>query len=133
MEGFFMNIYERIKSISDNKHLTISTIEAECNISNGSISKWKSQIPKADSLYSVAKFLNTSIEYLLTGKDNNTYIETNQDWFIIINGQKHKVSVEAVEIIKIYESLDARARNKFFNFVLKLEKEMKEKESNKEK
>jgi transcriptional regulator with XRE-family HTH domain len=64
-----MNIYERVKEICDEQNITISFLEAQTGISNGLVSKWKSQTPKTDNLYSVAKYLNRTIEYFLTGED----------------------------------------------------------------
>ncbi|MDR1630188.1 MAG: helix-turn-helix domain-containing protein [Oscillospiraceae bacterium] len=66
-----MNIYERIKEICDEQNITISYLESQIGISNGSVSKWKSQTPKADNLYSVSKYLNRTIEYFLTGEDGS--------------------------------------------------------------
>jgi transcriptional regulator with XRE-family HTH domain len=69
--GDIMNIYERIKEICDEQNITISYLESQIGISNGSVSKWKSQTPKADNLYSVSKYLNRTIEYFLTGEDGS--------------------------------------------------------------
>lgn len=72
-----MTLYDRIKKIADIKKLSISSIEEAAKISNGSISKWKQNIPKADNLYKVAKFLNCSMEFLLFGLYDNQYDEYN--------------------------------------------------------
>ncbi|MDR1629406.1 MAG: helix-turn-helix domain-containing protein [Oscillospiraceae bacterium] len=65
-----MNIYERIKEACKKQNITISFLESQTGISNGSISKWKVQIPKSDNLYSVSQYLNRTIEYFLTGEEN---------------------------------------------------------------
>jgi len=65
-----MNIYERIKSSCTEQGITIAALEASVGISNGAISKWKAQTPKADNLYIVAKHLGKTVEYFLTGKES---------------------------------------------------------------
>ncbi len=130
-----MNVYERIKIISDNKNLTISAIENECNISNGSISKWKNQMPKADNLYSVAKFLDTSVEYLLTGTElihknitkdvsNSAFLNgINQGTVYLNNDFEKKISDEELELLRIYKTLDVRNRIKLLDTAFALEEE----------
>ena len=65
-----MSVYDRIKEVCDSKNIAISTLESAAGISNGSISKWKTQMPKADNLQSVASVLEVSSEYLLGKTDN---------------------------------------------------------------
>lgn len=95
-----MNIYERVKFICNNRNLTISAVEIGANISNGSISKWKTQMPKADNLYSVANFLNTSVEYFLTGKDNLNSLSQDQQ-----------------ELLDLYSQLDERGKGEVIGFI----------------
>lgn len=72
-----MNIYENVKRFCDIKGMSISTLERAANLSNGSISKWKTKTPKVDNLYSVAKVLDTSIESILTGELENIHDSRN--------------------------------------------------------
>lgn len=58
-------IYENIKAICDKKGISITQLEKEAGLSNGSINKWKNCIPKADSLHAVAKVLKVKMEKLL--------------------------------------------------------------------
>ena len=52
------SIHEKIKSIANERNLTVSAIENGSRLSNGSIGKWEKSSPRADQLYKVAKFLN---------------------------------------------------------------------------
>lgn len=61
-------IYLRIKKIADMKHMSIQYIEQKCDLSNGTIGKWKTKVPQSDNLAKVARFLNTTIDYLI-GKE----------------------------------------------------------------
>lgn len=109
----FINVYERIKLICSKKNINISSIERGCNLSNGSISKWKTQIPKADNLYIVAKYLGTTVEYFLTGenssvdKDNSTIIETETDKILTNIDPKYK------RIISLWDKLDPIEQARF--------------------
>lgn len=60
-------LINRIKTLCELKDLQ------NIGISPQLISNWKSRnsIPKADDLYKIAKFLNVSMEWLLTGENSN--------------------------------------------------------------
>lgn len=61
-------IYQQIKKLADEKNLSIYQIEKECSLANGVIGKWgrtANQMPAADKLARVAKYLGTTVEYLL--------------------------------------------------------------------
>lgn len=61
-------IINRIKDLCELKELE------KINISPQVISNWKSRnsIPKADDLYRIAKYLNVTMEWLLTGENPDT-------------------------------------------------------------
>ena len=46
---------------------------------NGIIGKWRKQSPSCDKLKSVADYLNTTIDYLLTGKKNSSAANLTSD------------------------------------------------------
>ncbi len=58
-------IYDNVKRICNEKGISISQLEKDAGLSAGSIAKWKSCIPKADSLQAVAKVLKVKMEKLL--------------------------------------------------------------------
>lgn len=58
-------VYENVKKLCDEKGISISQLEKDAGLSNGSIGKWKKFIPKADSLQAVAKVLKVKMEKLL--------------------------------------------------------------------
>lgn len=92
-----MNISERIKQLAVEQGISISQLETEASISNGSISKWSISMPKADSLYRVAKVLNKPIEYFLNESSELTFASSNSD---------------EKELLNIYEKLDHRGKCK---------------------
>lgn len=75
-----MNIYERIQAIAQAQNITISELESELSLGNGTIGKWNQSIPKVDKLYLVAKFFEVPLESFLSELPNasiysNIYIQ----------------------------------------------------------
>lgn len=58
-------IYENIKTRSDEMKITIAELEKRAGLGNGVIRGWKTSIPRADKLRSVAKVLGTTIDELM--------------------------------------------------------------------
>lgn len=58
-------IYERIEALCKERGLSIRKLENECGLSNGSIAKWRTVSPSAESLYKVAQYLKTTVEELI--------------------------------------------------------------------
>ena len=65
-----MSMVDRICELAHNKGLSIAALEKAVGLSNGIIGKWKKQSPSCDKLKLIADFLNTTIDYLLTGIEN---------------------------------------------------------------
>ena len=58
-------LYEKIVAVATERGTSIRKIEEECGLSNGSVIKWRTSKPAAESLYKVAKFLGLTVEDLL--------------------------------------------------------------------
>lgn len=59
-------IYDRIKEICKKKGLSVSYVEKEAGLSNGTISKWNQSSPTVDNLNAVAIVLKTRIDKLVS-------------------------------------------------------------------
>ena len=65
-KGEMRLIYEKIKSLCQDKKLSIAYVESKAGLSNGTIGKWsKSTNPSVLSLKAVADVLDVKIEDLL--------------------------------------------------------------------
>ena len=139
-----MTLTERIKLLSAPLNHTFASIERKLEFGQGTIRKWDTNIPSADKLLKVAQLLDTTTDWLLTGKNlpenisvsgnvagNNNIVNSNTGSVVIRNGQERPLTSEATELLNIYESLDPRKRHKIFDLALKLEDEMKESEKDK--
>lgn len=58
-------LFENVKKICDEKGMSISQLEKEAGLGNGTISGWKTSAPRLNSLQSVSKVLKVKIEKLL--------------------------------------------------------------------
>lgn len=68
MEFSAESIINRIKTLCEIKDLEVIEISPQI------VSKWKlrNSIPRADDLFRIAKYLNVSMEWLLTGENPTT-------------------------------------------------------------
>ena len=67
------SIVFRIDSLLKNKDLTRADACRDAKINLRAMTDWakKGTIPAADTLHSIARFLHTSVEYLITGVDTS--------------------------------------------------------------
>ena len=69
-----MSVYERVEQLRKERGLSQRELEQKCGFSNGSISKWKKHEPTTARLEKVADLFGVSLEYLMTGKSKEYYI-----------------------------------------------------------
>lgn len=92
------NFGERLKIALKSSGYSQSKITEELNLSKNAITNYvNGRLPKADILYDIAKSLNVSMEWLLTGTDseskfndaktsfNKNFIELNEKELNVIN------------------------------------------------
>lgn len=67
-----MNFWERVENLIEQKGINKKTLAAEAGIDSSNISKGLKSggSPSADTAVRIAKFLDTSVEYLVTGNDS---------------------------------------------------------------
>ena len=64
-----MTIVERIKEKCKEKNTSMNALEKQLNFGNGAIRLWDSKTPGSDKVILVAKKLDVSLDWLLTGKE----------------------------------------------------------------
>ncbi|KIH70043.1 helix-turn-helix domain-containing protein [Salinicoccus roseus] len=73
-----MNTFQRIRFLAEREGLSIAQLERKLNLSNGSISRWKSAAPSSKGLVAVADYFDVSVDYLLgreLKKEEKTFID----------------------------------------------------------
>ena len=70
---------KRINELLEEKNISKKDFYSELNIANNSITAWgkKNQSPSADMAFKIAQYLNTTVEYLLTGSESNILAQEN--------------------------------------------------------
>lgn len=58
-------IYDRIKEVCKEKGVSVSYVEKEAGLGNGSISKWNKSSPSVENLQAVARILKVKIDELI--------------------------------------------------------------------
>ncbi len=58
-------ILQRVESLCKEKGISISRLEKDCGIGNGTIKRWDESAPRIDTLKKVADYFVVSIEYFL--------------------------------------------------------------------
>ena len=66
-----MNSVERVKQICKERKIPISKLEKDLDFSNGYISQLRKGIFPSDRLDKISKYLDLSIDYLMTGKEKS--------------------------------------------------------------
>lgn len=59
-------IFDNIKKLCAENGISISQLEKDAGLGNGTISGWKESMPRIDNLYAVAKVLKVKVDKLLT-------------------------------------------------------------------
>lgn len=77
-----MTLLERVKELCSENKVSQRTVEKECGLSNGSITKWKTSNPSSDTVQKVAEFFNVSTDWLngTSEMKDRTTKETIEQW-----------------------------------------------------
>ena len=91
-----MSLVERIKQKKKKKELTIKAIEQNAGFGNGTIRRWDNSPPSADKLLKIAHMLNTTCEYLLTGKScvSDVLSSDDREWLLLIHKLPENAQLE---------------------------------------
>ena len=122
---------DRINELAKKMGVSISAIEKAVGLSNGIIGKWRKQSPSCDKLKLVADYLNVSIDYLLTGKENQATTLTTDEQKLLENYHqlagvdKKEVSTTAEELVKgisLKQNPDKQRLLKMYDLLTDMEK-----------
>lgn len=80
-----MNFWERVDNLLEQKGINKKTLAAEAGIDASTISKGLKNggFPSADTAVKIAQYLNTSVEYLSTGKDLKLSMNQSEEMDIL--------------------------------------------------
>lgn len=58
-------ILKKVRALCDENKISISALEKELDIGNGTIGSWDESMPRVDSLKKVADYFGKSVDYFL--------------------------------------------------------------------
>ncbi|HEU6184536.1 TPA: helix-turn-helix domain-containing protein [Streptococcus pneumoniae] len=76
-----MTILDRIRSLANDRKVTLAELERNLNFSNGSLRKWETSTPSGDKIEKIADYFNVSTDYLLGRTDNPTIANKKEQFF----------------------------------------------------
>lgn len=91
-----MTVFDRVKRLCDQRKISISQLEDNLGIGNGSAYKWKKHDPTLKMLKKVSEYFSVSVDYLL-GSENIEYDSKTHTWDYALNiSQKEQILFEKV-------------------------------------
>ena len=100
--------------LAKENNLNLKLLEESAGFGNGTIRRWDNSPPAADKLLKVANMLNTSCEFLLTGKEQTPeYTEFDMEILSLFHQLPRDAQLEFKGELKGYlKHLDQEASNK---------------------
>lgn len=135
MDGFG----ERLKRLRKDNDLTQSQLAKQIGVVPSAVGKYErfpESYPSVEALIKIADFFNVSLDYLLRGRNtvpvvennisgqmsNSPFIQANNGGVVFHGDSNQSMSLEAVELLHIYETLGGRDRLRLLNFAVELER-----------
>lgn len=134
----------RLKRLRKEQDVTQAQLAEYLGVVSSAVGKYETvdnAYPSVEALIKIAEFFHVSIDYLLLGVtpdikqsgDNNvngslsnsSVIQASRGGVIYNNDGSQSLSPEAVELLRVYETLDGRGRLKLLNFAVELEERSK--------
>ena len=134
MDGFG----ERLKRLRKERDITQSQLAEVIGVVPSAVGKYEripQSYPSVEALIKIAEYFDVSIDYLLRGVETTPSVENNLNGQllnsscvqanhggVVFNGDtKQAISPEAIELLRIYETLNGRDRLKLLNIAVELE------------
>lgn len=134
MDGFG----ERLKRLRKERDITQEQLAKVIGVVPSAVGKYEripQSYPSVGVLIKIADYFNVSTDYLLRGVQiapsvennlsgqilNSSFVQANHGG-VVFNGDSQKaISPEAIELLRIYETLGGRDRLKLLNIAVELE------------
>ncbi len=91
-----MTLLDRIKDLTKKNNTNLKALEANAGLGNGTIRRWDTSPPSVDKLQKMADLLNTTMDYLMTGRSGtvqNLFSE-DREWLNLIHRLPEKKQIE---------------------------------------
>ena len=133
MDGFG----ERLRRLRKERDITQGQLAEVIGVVPSAVGKYEripQSYPSVEALMKIADYFDVSIDYLLRGVQaapsvennlngqmlNSSFVQANHGG-VVFNGDSQKaISPEAIELLRIYETLSGRDRLKLLNIAVEL-------------
>lgn len=134
MDGFG----ERLRRLRKERDITQGQLAEVIGVVPSAVGKYEripQSYPSVEALMKIADYFDVSVDYLLRGVQaapsvennlngqmlNSSFVQANHGG-VVFNGDSQKaISPEAIELLRIYETLSGRDRLKLLNIAVELE------------
>lgn len=132
---------KRLRKLRKDADITQKQLAEYLGLVTSAIGKYElypGAYPSVEILLKISEYFSVSTDYLLKGSEPNASIENNingtlshspfiqaNNGGIVVQGEQMNISVEAAELLRIYETLGGRERIRLLNFALESERSMK--------
>ena len=129
---------KRLRKLRKNRDITQKELAEYLGVVTSAIGKYElhpDAYPSIEILLKISEYFDESTDYLLKGIEPNSLVENNisgtmsnspfiqaNNGGVVVNGKNKDISVEAAELLRIYETLNGRERIKLLNFAAELER-----------
>ena len=96
------NVFDKIMELCEEKGISQRELGRMANISLGTISKWKTRIPRTDKLQDVADVLNVDVNYLLGNSQYKNQEDMYKSWDS--TNSEHKKTLSDGSIVEFYDN-----------------------------
>lgn len=134
MDGFG----ERLRRLRKDRDITQGQLADVIGVVSSAVGKYErlpGSYPSVEALIRIADYFDVSIDYLLRGVQtvpavennisgqllNSSFVQANHGGIVFNGDEKQMLSPEALELLRIYETLGGRERLKLLNFAVELE------------
>lgn len=134
MDGFG----ERLRRLRKERDITQGQLAEVIGVVPSAVGKYEripQSYPSVEALIKIADYFNVSIDYLLKGVEvtssvennlngqmlNSSFVQANHGGVVFNGDSKQTISPEAIELLRIYETLNGRDRLKLLNIAVELE------------
>ncbi len=99
-----MSLFDKIMDLVRENNMTVSELERDLNLGNGTIKRWILSSPSCDKILRVSDYFEVSLDYLLRDDLENNLKKVDDEDFEIFRGIKSLTKKQKAVIMgKIYE------------------------------
>lgn len=134
MDGFG----ERLRRLRKERDITQGQLAEVIGVVPSAVGKYEripQSYPSVEALMKIADYFDVSIDYLLRGVQaapsvennlngqmlNSSFVQANHGGAVFNGDSQKAISPEAIELLRIYETLSGRDRLKLLNIAVELE------------